>query len=57
MMPVLLYTAGVVFAFGIVIFVHEFGHFLVAKKSGVKVDQFAFGFGKEIFGFQKGETR
>ena len=56
-MPVLLYTAGVVFAFGIVIFVHEFGHFLVAKKSGVKVDQFAFGFGKEIFGFQKGETR
>jgi len=51
-----LYVLGIVFCFGLVIFVHEFGHFFVAKKSGVKVDQFAFGFGKKIFGFQWGET-
>jgi regulator of sigma E protease len=56
-MSFLISTAGVLFAFGLVIFVHEFGHFLVAKKSGVKVEQFSFGFGKEIFGFQWGETR
>src|SRR5436190_21499828 len=53
----LLNTAAIVFVFGVIIFVHEFGHFLVAKKSGVKVEQFSFGFGREIFGFQGGETR
>ncbi len=56
-MTFLLSVLGVVFAFGLVIFVHEFGHFMVAKKSGVRVEQFSFGFGREIFGFQKGETR
>lgn len=53
----LLDAAAIVFVFGVIIFVHEGGHFLMAKKSGVKVEQFSFGFGKEIFGFQKGETR
>lgn len=53
----LLYAAGIAFAFGIVIFVHEFGHFIVAKKSGVKVDRFSFGLGPEMIGFQMGETR
>ncbi|MFN0116903.1 MAG: RIP metalloprotease RseP [Elusimicrobiota bacterium] len=48
---------GVVFAFGLVIFVHEFGHFIVAKKSGVKVERFSFGLGPEMFGFQWGETK
>jgi regulator of sigma E protease len=56
-MTILLYAAGVIFAFGIVIFVHEFGHFIVAKKSGVKVDRFSFGLGPEMIGFQWGETR
>ena len=36
---------------GILVFVHEFGHFLVARWCGVKVDEFSIGFGKEIFGF------
>ncbi len=53
----LLYAAGIAFAFGLVIFVHEFGHFFVAKKSGVKVDRFSFGLGPELIGFQWGETR
>lgn len=35
----------------VVVFVHEFGHFIVARLSGVKVDEFSIGFGKEIFGF------
>ncbi|OVE77816.1 hypothetical protein BVX98_01970 [bacterium F11] len=48
---------GVVIVFGVVIFIHEFGHFIVAKKSGIKVEQFSFGFGPEIFGFVWGETR
>jgi len=53
----LLYAGGIAFAFGLVIFVHEFGHFFVAKKSGVKVDRFSFGLGPELIGFQWGETR
>jgi regulator of sigma E protease len=56
-MTYLLYAAGIAFAFGLVIFVHEFGHFIVAKKSGVKVERFSFGLGPEMFGFKWGETR
>jgi regulator of sigma E protease len=52
MMSFLFSAVGVVFAFGLVIFVHEFGHFIVAKKSGVKVDRFSFGLGPEMVGFQ-----
>ncbi|MEK6644617.1 MAG: site-2 protease family protein [Planctomycetota bacterium] len=43
--------------FSLVIFVHELGHFMAAKWAGVRVDQFAIGFGKELVGFTKGETR
>jgi regulator of sigma E protease len=50
-------TIGVIFSFGLVIFIHEFGHFFVAKRTGVKVEAFAFGFGKEVFGITRGETR
>lgn len=35
---------------------HEFGHFIVAKKSGIRVDEFAFGFPPRIFGKKIGET-
>lgn len=41
----------------ILIFVHELGHFLVAKKSGIRVDEFAIGFPPKIFSFTKGETK
>jgi len=41
---------------GFVIFIHELGHFLLAKWNGVKVEKFSIGFGKTIFGFKKGET-
>jgi regulator of sigma E protease len=42
--------------FGILVFVHEFGHFLMAKLVGVRVEVFSFGYGKRLFGFKKGET-
>lgn len=40
----------------ILVFVHEFGHFLAAKKSGVKVEEFGFGIPPRIFGRKIGET-
>ncbi len=41
---------------GILIFVHEFGHFAVAKLLGVGVDVFSFGFGPRLFGVRAGDT-
>ncbi len=40
----------------VLILSHEFGHFIVAKKSGVRVDEFGFGFPPNIAKFKKGET-
>ena len=48
---------AVVLTFGLVIFLHEFGHFLVFKKLGIRVERFAFGFGPELIGMTRGETR
>ena len=42
--------------FGFIIFSHELGHFIIAKLSGVKVNEFALGMGPRLFGFTKGET-
>lgn len=42
--------------FSSVIFIHEFGHFIVAKLSGIKVNEFSLGMGPRLFGFTKGET-
>lgn len=36
---------------------HEFGHFIIAKKSGIRVDEFAFGFPPKIASIKKGETK
>src|SRR5215468_8102177 len=41
---------------GFMILIHEFGHFAVAKLLGVRVEQFAIGFGTRLFGFRKGDT-
>jgi regulator of sigma E protease len=41
---------------GFMILIHEFGHYAVAKLLGVRVEQFAIGFGKRLFGFRKGDT-
>ena len=46
-----------VLLFGIIVFVHEFGHFFTAKLSGIKVNEFAIGMGPTLFHFGKKETR
>jgi regulator of sigma E protease len=38
---------------GILVFIHEFGHFAAAKLTGMRVDVFAIGFGKRLFGYNK----
>jgi len=41
---------------GILVFVHEFGHFLMAKRAGVRVEKFSLGMGPKIVGYKKGDT-
>ena len=45
-----------ILVFGLVIFVHEFGHFLAAKAVGVYAPRFSIGFGPPILKFRRGET-
>jgi regulator of sigma E protease len=45
------YIPSFLLVLGIVVFVHEWGHYIVAKMSGVKIESFSLGFGPEIFGF------
>ena len=47
-----LHTLGAFFiVLSVIVFVHEFGHYIIAKWCGVKIETFSIGFGKEIFGF------
>ena len=41
---------------GILVLLHEWGHFIVAKLCGVRVDVFSIGFGPRIFGWKRGDT-
>ncbi len=51
---------GTIFAFsivfGVLVFIHEFGHFFAAKLNKVKVEVFSWGYGKRLFGIKKGDT-
>lgn len=40
----------------VLVLIHEFGHFLTAKRLGIKVEEFGFGFPPRVFGIRKGET-
>jgi len=53
-----MFTSAITFIiiFGTLILVHEMGHFLAAKKQGVKVEEFGFGMPPRIFGYKIGET-
>jgi regulator of sigma E protease len=53
LLKVIYIVAAVVFLFGAAVFVHEFGHFWVALKRGLKVEAFAIGFGPKIFGWKR----
>jgi regulator of sigma E protease len=48
--------ASTIVVLGLLIFVHELGHFLVAKHSGVTVLRFSLGFGPRLFGLKRGDT-
>ena len=43
--------------FSAIIFFHELGHFLLAKKNGIYVEEFAVGMGPTFFSFTKAETK
>ena len=43
--------------FGVIVFIHELGHFLFAKKAGVRIHEFAIGMGPKLFSTTKGETK
>lgn len=47
---------GAIIVLGVLIFVHELGHFLLAKKAGVGVKVFSLGFGPRLVGFKRGGT-
>ena len=49
-------VASFVVVLGVLIFIHELGHFVVAKWSGVGVDRFSLGFGPVLFSIRRGET-
>ena len=50
------YLLWAILVLGALIFVHELGHFLVAKRAGVRVLKFSLGFGPKIIGFTRGGT-
>ncbi len=52
----ILTIAAAVFVFGLLVLVHEFGHFITAKMTGMRVDEFAIGFGPKIISKKRGET-
>jgi regulator of sigma E protease len=45
-----------IFVFGILVFIHELGHFAVAKWTGIRVLEFSLGMGPKLFGLKRGET-
>jgi len=56
MSPLLLSIISTVIVLGVLIFVHELGHFLTAKAVDIEVPRFSIGFGPKIIGFRRGET-
>lgn len=56
MQDFLIAAVSVAFVLGIMIIVHEFGHYAAAKYFGVRVEVFSIGFGKRLLGFRKGDT-
>jgi regulator of sigma E protease len=55
-MHFLIYPAAFTLVLGVLVFVHEFGHYAVAKLCGVRIEVFSLGFGKRLIGFRKGDT-
>ena len=47
---------AIIITFGVIVFVHEFGHFLFAKMNGIKVNEFSIGMGPSVATWTRGET-
>src|SRR5437899_12194586 len=52
----LLTIASLIIVLGVLISVHEFGHFIVAKAVGIQVLRFSLGFGRPLISWRRGET-
>lgn len=52
----MIYIIATIIVIGILVYVHELGHFLAARRMGVRVEIFSLGFGPKIFGIVRGET-
>lgn len=55
-MYVIISLIAVLLILSLLFFAHEFGHFVMAKRAGVRVEEFAFGFPPRIFAVRRGET-
>src|ERR671916_782504 len=55
-MTYLIYALGFIFILGSAVVLHEFGHFIVAKLFGIRVESFSVGFGPRLFGKKWGDT-
>lgn len=55
-MQILLTALTFIVVLGFMVLVHELGHFLVAKRAGIRVEEFAIGFPPKLFGLHRGET-
>ena len=53
----MLYILAGVLLFGVIVLIHEFGHFLFAKLGGIGVVEFSIGMGPRLCSFVRGETR
>jgi regulator of sigma E protease len=51
-----IYIVAFLFVLGVLVFVHEFGHYAVAKLFRVRIETFSLGFGKRLIGFRRGDT-
>ncbi len=51
-----MYLILAILAFNIIVIVHELGHFIIAKKMGIRVLEFSLFIGPKLFGITRGET-
>src|SRR5438477_11557142 len=56
MLTLISYVFWVAVVLGIMVLIHEFGHYAAAKSFGVRVETFSIGFGTRLLGFRKGGT-
>ena len=56
MLSSILILAGALLSLIVLMIIHEFGHFIIAKKFGIRVDEFGIGYPPRLFGKKMGDT-